>query len=98
MRTCVAKESVRAPRSWSRWIREAHSHGARTVQTSLVIMFIPWSRAIHSVVRFPAHWPMRGCLVEEVALLKGSWCAPLPSLLLSCALIARHFVRVPILV
>ena len=53
-------------------------HGARTVQVSLMIVFISWPRAIRSIASFPAHWPMRDCLVEVVALFKVSWCVPTP--------------------
>ena len=66
-----------------------------------MIILISWPLAIRSMVPFPAHWPMRGCLVEEVALFKVSWCvsalqSPLspPSRLLT----APRFCRVPILV
>ena len=43
-----------------------------------MIMFIPWPRAVRSMVPCPthAHWPTGGYLVEEVALFNVSWCVP----------------------
>ena len=70
--SCAAEISVCIPRV----AVDSGGSLARRAHASLLMSYTSWPRAIRSMVPFPAHWPMRGCLVEEVVLFKVSWCVP----------------------